>query len=120
MKSIDEALIELESLTNDACNGMLTDTECRKRFAEFRHKYGDDLIYGSELGALKDEPATKDKLRKLRSLQAQGSTSEETFLEMARTGRALRRKKLAGIIIGIVAFAAVIAAIVSIISIFRK
>lgn len=116
MKNIDEALVEMNRITNDACDGKLTETECKKRLDSFRKKYGDDLIYENSLGNVKNEPASKEKLRKLRSIQAQGGTSEETFIEMARTGRKLRQKKITCMIATIAAIVAVIALIVALVS----
>lgn len=113
MNNIDEALREIDRITNDACDGKLTEIECKKRLDDFKATYGDDLIYGNSLGSIKDEPASKEKLRKLRTIQAQGGTSEETFLEMARTGRKLRKKKIISMIAVIATVVVVIAALVS-------
>ena len=120
MKNIDEALEEMNRITNDACDGKLTETECKKRLDNFRKKYGDDLIYENSLGNIKNEPASKEKLRKLRSIQAQGGTSEETFLEMVRTGRKLRQKKIICMVAAIAAIVAIIAVIVAFISALKS
>ena len=116
MKSIDDALKEIDRITNDACSGKLSEAECKKRLDDFKATYGDDLIYGNSLGSIKSEPASKEKLRKLRIIQAQGGTSEETFIEMARTGRKLRQKKITCMIATIAAIVAVIALIVALVS----
>lgn len=116
MKNIDEALKEMNRITNDACDGKLTETECKKRLDSFRKKYGDDIFYENSLGDVKNEPASKEKLRKLRGIQAQAGTSEETFLEMARTGRKLRQKKIIYTVAAIAAIAAAVAIIITIVS----
>lgn len=120
MKNIDEALEEMDRITEDACSGRLTEAACQKRLDAFREKYGDNLIYENTLGSVKDEPATKEKLRKLRSIQARGGTSEETFLEMARTGRKLWQKKIACLVAAIAGIAAVIAVIVAVVSALKN
>lgn len=120
MNNIDEALKEIDRITNDACDGKLTEVECKKRLDDFKAKYGDDLIYGNSLGSIKDEPASKEKLSKLRTIQAQGGTSEETFIEMARTGRKLRQKKIASMIAAVAAAVAVIAVIGALVSALKS
>ena len=120
MKNNDEALEAMNRITEDACNGKLTEVECKRQFDAFREKYGDDLIYENTLGNLKNEPASKEKLRKLRSIQAQGGTSEETFLEMARTGRKLRQKKIACLVAAIAGIAAVIAVIAAVVAALKN
>ncbi len=119
MRNIDEGLEELKRFTDEACAGALTEERCRARFAEFKRQYG-DLVYEYKLGSIKNEPASKDKLLKLRSIQAQGGTSEEVFLEMARTGRKLRKKKTVGIVAVIAAIAAVVAIVALIVTISKK
>lgn len=116
MKNIDVALEEMNRITNDACDGKLTETECKQRLDSFRKKYGDDLFYENSLGDVKNEPASKEKLRKLRGIQAQCGTSEETFLEMARTGRKLRQKKIIYMVTVIAAVAAAVAIIITFMS----
>lgn len=120
MKNIEEALEVMNRITEDACNGKLSEAECKKRFDAFRAKYGDDLIYENSLGNLKNEPASKEKLRKLRNIQAQGGTSEETFLEMARTGRKLRQKKITYVVATVAAVVAVIAVVTAVVSILKN
>jgi hypothetical protein len=118
--NIDEALQELNRLREDACSGKLTEIECKMRFSEFRKKYGDDLIYKCDVSDFKNEPASKEKLRKLCEIQLQGGTSEEVFLEIAKTGRKLRKKKTVGIIAVIAAIAAVAAIVALIVTISKK
>ncbi len=120
MINIDEALLELNRLREDACNGKLTEIECRTRFSEFQRKYGDELIYKSDLSEIKAEPASKEKLRRLCEIQLQGGTSEEVFLEMARTSRKLRKKKTVGIVAVIATIAAVVAIVAFIVTLSRK
>ena len=119
MKNIDEALEAMSRITEAACSGKLTEAECKEQLDAFRKKYGDDLIYENSLGDLKNEPASKEKLYKLRNIQAQGGTSEETFLEIARTGRKLRQRAMACLAGAIAAAAAVIAVIAALVSAFR-
>lgn len=119
MRNIDEGLEELKRFTDEACAGALTEERCRARFAEFKKQYG-DLVYEYNLGAIKNEPASKEKLLKLRSIQAQGGTSEDVFLEMARTGRKLRKKKTVGIVAVITSIVAVVAIIALIVSLCRE
>lgn len=120
MENIDEALKEINFIINDACDGKLTETVCQKRLDEFKAKYGDGLIRGKPLGVIKDEPASREKLRKLRIMRAQGETSEETLLEMARTGRKLRQRKFIRMIATITAVVAVVAIVVAVVSALKK
>lgn len=116
MENIDRALAELDRITSSACSGALTETMCRKELDAFRSTYGDTLFHGRPLGDdIRRMPAGTEKLRELKIIRAQGGTPEELFLEMARTGRALRRKRLAGIIAVFAAIAAVVALIVALI-----
>lgn len=120
MENIDEALKELDQIIDDACDGKLTEAMCSQRLDAFKAKYGDKLIHGKPLGDIQNEPASKEKLQKLRILRAQGGTSEETFLEMARTGRKLRQKKIACLVAAIAGIAAVIAVIAAIVSVLKN
>ena len=116
MENIDNALREIELIVNDACDGKLTEAVCRERLAAFKAKYGDSLIHGSPLGEIKHKPASKEKLRRLQIKRAQGCTSEEIFVEMARTGRKLRQRKITCMIATIAAIVAVIALIAALVS----
>lgn len=120
MENIDNALKELNLIIDDACDGKLTETVCKKRLDEFRAKYGNKLIHGKPLGNIKKEPASEDKLQKLRIIRAQGGTSEETLLEMARTGRKLRQRKISRMIATITAVVAVVAIVVAVVSALKK
>lgn len=120
MKNIDEALNEMNAIADDACDGKLTEAECKKRLDAVRKTYGDDLFLNNSIGELKNEPASKEKIRELRIIQAQGGTSEETFLEMARTGRQLRKRKLTQMLAVITAIVAAAALIISLISALKN
>ena len=110
---------ELKHIEKDACAGKLTETKCQNRLNLFKKEYADGILVANELGDIKNQPASKKKLNDLKYIGAAGSTSEELFLEMARTGRALRKRKLVGTVASIAAIVAVIAAIISIISFFK-
>ena len=116
MENIDNALREIELIVNDACDGKLTEAVCRERLAAFKAKYGDSVIHGSPLGDIKHEPASKAKLRRLQIKRAQGCTSEEMFLEMARTGRKLQQKKTTRMIATVAAIIAAIALVAALVS----
>lgn len=118
MKNIVEAIDELNAIKTDACAGKLTENGCKKKLELFINKYGDDLLMTNRLGEIKTQPASEEKLETLKNIWAEGGTSEETFLEMARTGRALRKRKITRIVASIAAIAAAIIAIIGIVSFF--
>jgi len=120
MKDTTEALNEIQNITDEACAGKLTEEQCKQRFAAFIEKFGDDLILPNTIGDLKNEPASKEKLEKLLSIQERGGTSEETFIEIARTGRTLRKRKIIKEVAIIAAIAAIIGVIIAIISLLKN
>lgn len=120
MENNNEALREMNRITADACAGKMTEEQCRAALENFKDKYGDGLIIKNRLGDIKNQPASEEKLRKLRLIQAQGGTSEETFVEMAKTGRALRKRKIAQIITAIGIAVAVVVLVISLLSALKK
>lgn len=120
MEIFDSAMDELDHIVKDACDGKLTEATCQKRLEEFKAKFGDSWIQGSPLGDIKNEPASKEKLRNLQRKRAQGRTSEEIFVEMARTGRKLRQKKIICMVAAIAAIVAIIVVIIALISALKS
>lgn len=120
MENIDDALRELNLIVRNACSGQLTEEACKKRLDDFRAKYGENLLHGKKPGDVQNEGASEDKLQKLKLLRAESGTSEETVLEMARTGRKLRQKKRNRVIAAIVAIVAIIAFVIAVVSVSKS
>jgi hypothetical protein len=87
-----EALMDIQ---DEARAGKLTEAKCKERFAAYVKEYGDDMIVPNKIGELKNQPASDEKMKKLLYTIERGGTSEETFVELAKTARELRNKKIA-------------------------